>query len=139
MQKLEIDGKSWSVENKTELLRALINELGGDARISFEGNFRDLRILSLPGVSQEETAVLKRNTIWPKQDFAVVPLTTAAEKPILSTIGGKVPRKLIHIQIERAGVLEFGAYDNFQSVFLGPGINPDFVASLTARGIITTG
>jgi hypothetical protein len=63
MQNVEIDGKSWSVENKTELLRALINELGGDTRISFEGNFRDLRILSLPGVSREETAVLKRNTI----------------------------------------------------------------------------
>jgi hypothetical protein len=61
------------------------------------------------------------------------------EKPILSAIGGKVPRKLSHIQIERAGVLEFGAYDNFQSVFLGPGINPDFVTSLTARGVITTG
>jgi hypothetical protein len=81
---------------------------------------------------------LKRNTIWPKQDFAVVPLTTAAENLVLSAIGGNPPKKLIHIQIERAGVLEFGAYDNFQSVLLGPGINPEFVTSLTTRGIITS-
>jgi len=122
MQKLEINGNAVLVRNKTELFRALIRELAGDTRISFEGDFRALRILSLPGVSScEETAVLKRNTVWPKQDFAVAPLTETAQEVVIQAIGGNVPKKLLHIQIERAGVLEFEAYDSFQSLSSDPG------------------
>ena len=32
---------------------------------------------------------------------------------ILKAMGGLVPRSVIHVQIEKAGRLEFGAYDNF--------------------------
>jgi len=139
MQKLEINGNAVSVRNKTELFRALIQELAGDTRISFEGDFRALHILSLPGVSScEETAVLKRNTVWSKKDFAVAPLTETAQEVVIQAIGGSVPKKLLHIQIERAGVLEFGAYDSFQSLFFGPGLSHDFVNTLIARGILTT-
>jgi len=116
MQKLEINGNAVSVRNKTELFRALIQELEGDTRISFEGDFRALRILSLPGVSScEETAVLKRNTVWSKQDFAVAPLTETAQEVVIQAIGGSVPKKLLHIQIERAGVLSSSGHTTVSS------------------------
>ena len=130
--------KAWVVKRRTDLLLALIQQLTGDARISFEGDLQDLRILNLPGASHDETVVLKRNTTWPKQDFAVVPVTATEEKVLKSAIGGNVSKKLIHIQIERDGILEFGAYDNFQSIFFGPGVSPKFLASLAERGILTT-
>jgi len=39
---------------------------------------------------------------------------------ILKTISGTVPRRILHIQIEKEGTLQFGAYANFQSLFWGP-------------------
>jgi hypothetical protein len=48
--------------------------ISGNAHMSFEGRLNHLRLASIPGASEEETFVLKRNTIWPKQDFIVVPL-----------------------------------------------------------------
>lgn len=78
---------------------------------------------------------MKRNTIWPRQDFAVIPLTEMATKLIIMpAIGGNVPRKLVHIQIEKAGILEFGAYDNLQSIFFGASLTQEVVPSLVARG-----
>lgn len=57
---------------------------------------------------------------------------------ILSAIGGALPRNIIHVQIEKADVLEFGAYDNFSpgSVYFGSGVKPKFLESLVAEGII---
>jgi hypothetical protein len=78
---------------------------------------------------------LKRNTIWPRPDFAIAPLTKTSREHVIRAIGGNVPKKVIHIQIERAGILEFGAYDNFQPVVFGPGLSPEFLSSLTARRI----
>ena len=51
----------------------MMEELAGGAHVSFEGDLRGLRLLSIPGASEEPTAALKRNTLWPKQDFAGVP------------------------------------------------------------------
>ena len=70
--------KFWKVQDKRRLLLAMMEELAGDAHISFEGDFRGLPLLSTLGASQEETRALKRATVWPKQDFVVLPLEPAS-------------------------------------------------------------
>jgi hypothetical protein len=113
-------GACWLVRDKRSFVLAIMKELARNAHMSFEGSLGRLRLASIPGASEEETLALKRNTIRPKQDFIVVPLEPSSEKTILSAIGGTLPRSIIHIQIEKAGILEFGAYDNFypECIFL---------------------
>jgi hypothetical protein len=98
--------QSWTVRNKARLLVAIMEKLAGDARISFEGDMGHTRLFKCPGASQEETAILKRNTLYPMQEFVVVPLEANMPADIMKAIGGTVPRTILHIQIEKAGVLE---------------------------------
>lgn len=97
------------VLDKQRLFHLVMEELAGNAHMSFEGDFGSLRLLNIPGASEEETACLKRNTLWPKQDFVVVPLEPGSDRGILSAIGGALPGKIRHVQIEKAGLLQFGA------------------------------
>lgn len=115
-----------------------MEELAGDAHISFEGDFRGLRLLSTPVASQEETPVLRRATVWPKQDFVVLPLEPSMSKTIVSALGGTVPSAIIHIQIEKNALLQFAAYDNFhpQCIFFGPGVKEAFLESLESQNIM---
>jgi hypothetical protein len=116
-----------------------MEELAGHAsRMSLEGKLEVFSILSFPGATREEAGILKRNTIFPKQDFVIVPLEPLTAPAILRAIGGRVPRRVRHIQIERAGILEFGAYDSFdpECLFLGPAITSQFLASLVEQGIL---
>jgi hypothetical protein len=81
---MENERRFWLVRDKRRLLSAMMEELAGDAHISFEGDLRALPIFSTPGASQEETVTLKRNTLWPKQDFIVLPLEPSMSKAIIS-------------------------------------------------------
>jgi hypothetical protein len=132
------NSESWQVLDKQRLFRLVMEELAGDAHISFEGNFEGLRLLAIPGAVEEETAALKRNTSWPKQDFAVVPLEAGSSETILAAIGGGLPRKIIHVQIEKAGLLLFGAYDQFQPgcVHFSSTLNRLFLEALVSQGVI---
>ncbi|HEV7966631.1 MAG TPA: hypothetical protein VGP19_03615 [Candidatus Acidoferrales bacterium] len=100
------------VRDKVGLLRAIRKELVGNGSISFEGDLRRLALTNLPGASHEESAALKRNTRWPKQDFIVARLEPTSIKPMLSAIAGALPRTMIHVQVERQGIREFRAYDH---------------------------
>ena len=136
---MEPKPKDWLIPDKTRLLLALMEELAGNtSRMSFEGELAPFQILSFSGASHQETAVLKRNTLWPRQDFVVVPLDRGTGPRILAAIGGHVPRRIRHIQIERAGILEFGAYDSFdpECLFFGPSIQGDFLAALMELGVL---
>jgi hypothetical protein len=135
---VENENKFWFVRDKRGSLLALMEELAGNAHISFEGNFRGLQLLSTPGASQEETPVLERNTRWPKQDFVVLPLEPSMTKTIVSAIGGTVSKAIIHIQIEKNALLQFGAYDNFQPkcIFFGTGVKHAVLESLVSQGIM---
>jgi len=115
-----------------------MRKLAGNAYISFEGELHDFRVMNIPGASSEETAVLKRNTTWPKQDFTVVPLEPSNLREILPAIGGAVPRRIFHIQIEKDGVLQFAAYDSFYpgSIVFGLALDQRFIESLVAQEII---
>jgi hypothetical protein len=116
--------RRWRSVEKTRLLLFAVRELAGDGLVSFEGNLKGLALLSLPGAFPEETATLKRATAWPKQDFIVVPLEPPLIPVIVTAMGGTVSRRILHVQIEKRGVREFPAYDNFDPscVVLGPGM-----------------
>src|SRR2546421_3979155 len=114
----------------------MMEELAGQAHISFEGDLRGLRLLSTSGASQEETFALKRNTLQPKQDFVFLPLEPSMT--ILSSIGETIPGAIIHIQIEKNGLLQFAAYDNFhpQCIVFGTGVKPAVLESRVSQGIM---
>jgi len=135
---VENETKFWLVRDKRRLLLAMMEELAGDANISFEGDFRGLLLLSTPGASQEETPALKRNTLWPKQDFVVLPLERSMSKSIVSAIGGTVPSAIIHIQIEKNALLQFAAYDNFhpQCIVFGTGVKQGVLETLLSQNIL---
>jgi hypothetical protein len=128
----------WRARDKKRLLAAIMEKLAGDAHISFEGNLRDLKLLSLPGASEEETAVLRRNTTSPKQDFVILPLESLTSQSILSAVGKTVPRRILHIQVEKSGVLEFGAYDCFhpECVVFGSAVDDALLGSLISQGVL---
>jgi hypothetical protein len=131
--------KFWKVQDKRRLLLAMMEELAGDAHISFEGDLGALHLSSIPGASQEETVALKRNTLWPKQDFMVLPLEPSTIMTIVSAIGGTVPNAIIHIQIEKGGTLQFAAYDNFhpQCIVFYPAVKQAILESLVSENIMT--
>ncbi len=135
---MESKGKFWHVSDKRRLLLAMMEEFVGDAHISFEGDLSTLPLSSIPGASQEETGVLRRNTLWPKQDFIVLPLEPSTSKTIISAIGGTVPNAIIHIQIEKGGTLQFAAYDNFhpQCIIFHSTVKPAFLESLVSESIM---
>jgi hypothetical protein len=116
----------------------LMTELAVDAHISFEGDLKRLALLSIVGASKEPTTALKRNTLWPKQDFVVVPLDLSTVEKIVAAIGGTIPQAIIHIQIEKNGLLQFGAYDNFhpECVFFGSAVKQSTIAWLIAERIM---
>jgi hypothetical protein len=135
---MEKENKFWVVRDKRRLLVAMMERLAGDAHISFEGDLKELCFSSIPGTSKEETEALKRNTIWPKQDFIVVPLESSTSKTIVSAIGGTIPNTIIHIQIEKGGSIQFAAYDNFhpQCIVFHPAMDKGILESLVSEGIM---
>ena len=135
---MESKGKFWHVSDKRRLLLAMMEEFAGEAHVSFEGDLSALTLSSIPGASKEETGVLRRNTLWPKQDFIVLPLEPSTSKTIISAIGGTVPNAIIHIQIEKGGTLQFAAYDNFHPhcIIFHSTVKPAFLESLVSESIV---
>jgi hypothetical protein len=135
---MESQGKFWHVSDKRRLLLAMMKGLAGDAHISFEGDLKALRLTSLPGASMEETETLKRNTIWPKQDFIIVPLESSTTDTIVSAIGGTIPNTIIHIQIEKGGSIRFATYDHFhpECIVFHPAMDKAILESLVSEGIM---
>jgi hypothetical protein len=136
---MESASEQWTVRDKKRLLRVLMEALAGDAHLSFEGDLHGFRLKNIAGAVDQETTTLKRNTRWPHQDFIVVPLEPATVGSVFSAIGGNVPRRILHVQIEKAGKLAFGAYDRFQSgcVFFGPTVSRDLLAELVSDGVLS--
>jgi|SRR5580700_10134417 hypothetical protein len=130
--------KFWKVQDKRRLLLAMMEELAGGSHISFEGNLRGLTLLNIPGVSAEPTAALTRSTLWPRQDFVIVPLEPSMGPKIITAIGGTVPRAIIHIKIEKDGQLQFAAYDNFHSecIHFGSAVKEGAIQLLVSKNIM---
>jgi hypothetical protein len=130
--------KFWKVLDKRRLLLTLMEELAGGAHVSFEGRLRGLSLSNISGASGEPTSVLKRNTLSPKQDFVVVPLEPSMGQRIIAAIGGTIPGAIIHIQIEKDGQLQFGAYDNFhpECIYFGNAVKEAVIQSLISENIM---
>jgi hypothetical protein len=128
----------YKVRDKRRFLAAALAELAGVAKVSFEGDLSSTSLLDVAGASSDETQVLKRNTLWPKQDFVVLPLEAEMVGPIMAAVGGTVPRGIIHIQVQKDGRLELGLYDNFAPtcMFLGSSITSTFLATLQDTGTL---
>jgi hypothetical protein len=129
----------YKVRDKRAFLTAALGELAGSATVSFEGNLRGTGLLYVTGASGDETKALKRNTLWPKQDFVVLLLEVETVGPIMAAVGGTVPRSILHIQVEKHGRLELGLYDNFapSAMFLGPAVTPTFIETMKSKGVLS--
>jgi hypothetical protein len=125
---------------KSGLLVAMMEELVGNARISFEGDLSKCRLAQILGAASDETAILKRNTLSPVQDFIVIPLELETIRPIIAGVlpEGGVVHNIIHVQIEKDGKLAFGAYDNFypECVICSPVISKAMLDHLVENGVL---
>ena len=132
----------WPVaRDKPGLLIAMMRHLAGDAHISFEGDLSRCSFPSSLNHSGEETPALQRSTSYPKQDFIVLPLTPDSVRPILDVVlpDNRYLKDIIHIQIENAGELQFGSYDNFHHeciVGFPPGVTPELLNQLQSSGVV---
>jgi hypothetical protein len=108
-------------------------ELAGSAQMAIEGDLSRCQFTDDIVLTSEETAVLRRKTIAPRRDFAVLRLTQETVDPIFKQVmAAGLKRAIVHVQIERDGVLELGAYDNFHDacVVTGPGVGPGLLTEL---------
>jgi hypothetical protein len=57
----------------------------------------------------------------------------------MAAIGATVPRRIVHIQIEKNGRLELGLYDNFspKGMFFGSAVTPALIESLQNEGVLS--
>ena len=110
--------------------------LQGNAHISLEGNLKRCVFGPELRTPSSETDLLKRSTEWPKLDFVVLPLEEGSVDPILKQILQAGFHDIIHIQIEKDGRIQFGAYDNFhpECVVIGDMVLPeDVLQELVAK------
>jgi hypothetical protein len=126
------------VRDRPAFLRRVMFELAGNAQMLLEGDLSRCHFSQDVIVTSDETAILKRNTIAPRQDFLVLRLTSETCGPIWGQAGKYLKRVIIHVQIERDGVLELGAYDNFyqECVVTGPGISPALLDELKSANVL---
>jgi hypothetical protein len=128
-----------NVRDKPAFLHRLMSELADDAKISLEGDLARGHFTGGRFQIVKETEVLKRSTLYPQQDFMVLRLTTDVVQPLFEEImAAGLSEAIIHIQIERAGVLELGAYDNFhpECVVTGPSVSAELLEELKSKQII---
>jgi hypothetical protein len=121
--------------DKPALLIILMKALAGDAHIAFEGDLSDLDFSQIA----DATASLHRES--PESETMVVlPLEIDTIKPILDQVlpEGRIVKKIVAIQIEKSGQVEFMAGDNFhrECVSVGPAVKQSLLQELVARGII---
>jgi hypothetical protein len=87
-------------------------------------------------LGREEVGLLRRNTLYPRQGFVVLRLEPETVAPIFKqVVAAGLSRAIIHVQIERAGVLQLGAYDNFHPGFVvtGPGVSAALLSDLQSK------
>ena len=127
------------VRDKPGFLHRLMVELAGDARMSLEGDLSKCHFVDDHVVSREEKGVLKRSTPSPRLDFVIVKLEPDTVRPVFDQVmAAGVREAIIHVQIDRNGSLQLGAYDNFhrECVVSGPEVSADLLATLKASGVV---
>jgi hypothetical protein len=128
-----------TVRRKSEFLRCLMFEFAANSHISVEGDLSRCCFGADTLTTRDETPLLRRNTTSPKQDFVVLRLTPETVDEIFKQImAAGLNRAIMHVQIERDGVLELGAYDNFdpECVVTGPNVSSAFLGRLKTANIL---
>jgi hypothetical protein len=128
-----------NVRDKPGFLHRLMVELAGDALISLEGDVSHCRFPDDLLVSREKQPVVTGTTPEPVQELVVLRLALETVEPIFKQVmAAGLKRAIKHVKIERNGVGELGAYDNFHSdcVVTGPGINPELLEEVTKSNIL---
>jgi hypothetical protein len=133
----------WLVaRDKPGLFVAMLRALVGDAAyVSFEGDLsRCTELFSLFGATSQESDTLKRKTVYPLQDFVIVPMESASIHSILEIVlpEARIVHDIIHVQIEKDGRLAFGAYDNFHKdcIVAWSELPLDLLADLRTSGVL---
>ncbi len=110
-----INGYRLVVRHPMKLLAAILDEFRGDGRLSLEGDLSQCDLRGISVVANEPIGVLRRNTLYPQQDFVVLPLDADTpeliKRQILPRVG--IRNRVIHLPIEKGGKLVFAAYDPF--------------------------
>ena len=137
----DINIKFWlEARDKPGLLIAMMQLLAGNARISFEGDLTDIDISGFELVSHDETPALRRAAAGPPESFIVLPLETETIRPILDVIlpKARIVHAVTHVQIEKDGLLEFGAYDNFhpECIVVGLAVLDTKLNELLTNGVL---
>jgi hypothetical protein len=136
------DLRAVHIKDKVRFAKAMIAFFGQGGLLSLEGHLSHLReeLEAIPGMAWEETAELRRNTLVPRLDFAILPLRPETTERVLRRIVPHVGivRRVIHLQIAMGGTVQFGAYDNFHPdcTMVGPAVSDAFLEGLVEQGIL---
>jgi hypothetical protein len=123
------------------LLIAMMRNLAGNAQITM-WEYGDFDFSGINGAREDEPVSRKGcgSLRWGHSDRVVIPLDPATIQRILDQIltEGLLREGMEHIEIERDGKLEFGAYDHFhpRCVGVGPGVPIEVLEELVSQGTI---
>lgn len=114
---------------------------GPDAFISVQGDLSDWKLGGVPQIAREPRGALKRHDNRAEKDFAILPLqqdTSTAIFREISRLG--FSRRIIHVQIEKAGDLAFGAHDNFhhECVYASDAVSKSVLGAIVEAGLPET-
>jgi hypothetical protein len=127
------------VRKNAAFFRHVLSQLAGGAVLSLEGDLSQCKFDPHLVAATDETGLLKRNTIWPRQDFVALHLEPDNVDAIFKeAMAAGFKRGIIHIQVERKGELQFASYDNFSpgGVWAGPSVPESFLQDLRSTGVI---
>lgn len=127
------------VRQPAPFLRRVMREFTGNARLSLEGTFDETAFPAEAIAGHEPTPTLKRSTLEPTLNFLILNLEPQFVDRVFSQISRIGLREnIVHVQVEKDGRIELGAYDNFHSecVVTGPAISEALLAELQAAGVI---
>jgi len=130
------------VKKALALVATVAERFRGDSLMSFEGDLSAVDFTKIAGLFRDETAALKRNTIAPRQDFVVLPLTQENVNILTARIFPRIGIRcrVLHIEVEERGHLVFGTYDQFSSdgTWITAAVGEEFVTGLVREGAVAS-
>jgi hypothetical protein len=128
------------VKKPIELLDVLLCIFKEQAKISFEGDLSSCSFEEIPGTRTQPVEPLVRSTIYPKQDFVIIPIMASTleiiRKKVLPQVG--LRKNVLHVLISKNDKLVFWAYDCFDQdcVGLSLSVPENQVMALCEKGIL---
>ena len=133
-------GFTLKIRYHVQFIQALVEALAGNAYLSLEGDLSRCAadIERVPGMSRQGTATLRRNTLVPQGDFAILPIEPTTQERIICRI---LPRvgvhcRVWHVCLQKDDALQFAAFDTFQYSYAGDAIPEELLKTLVDRGVL---